>query len=341
MATHNENMQHTRWCYTMAGEEFARIHSWGNDPARHGDYEAASPCQHSDLPQTLLEPILLRYATRNGFVSRFDSTFLKFAHGEDGTIRSTIRDNVTNAEYTVRSKYLFGCDGARSQVIRQLGLPLIKAPGSGEALALNVLVDADLRHLMEHRTGNLHWVMQPDKEHPDFCWTAIVRMVKPWHEYVSPLFSLPTNPNHTMQMGLHHDPLPRRRDRIQPFPRRMPTARTRVHRRLVSRRQDSRHFQMVHQRNRRRALQRRQHVRFSPPHNPSPPIPLTPIFFPLTASASATPSTGTHPSTVSAATPASKTHSTLPGNSRTSSATSQPHTCSAATASNANPSAHP
>lgn len=34
-ATKNENMAHTRWCYTMAGEEFARIYSWGNDPARH------------------------------------------------------------------------------------------------------------------------------------------------------------------------------------------------------------------------------------------------------------------------------------------------------------------
>lgn len=27
-------MIHTRWGYSMAGEEFARIHSWGNDPRR-------------------------------------------------------------------------------------------------------------------------------------------------------------------------------------------------------------------------------------------------------------------------------------------------------------------
>ena len=28
------SMQHTRWCRSMTGEEFARIYSWGNDPAR-------------------------------------------------------------------------------------------------------------------------------------------------------------------------------------------------------------------------------------------------------------------------------------------------------------------
>jgi hypothetical protein len=27
-------MRHTRWCRSMAGEEFARIYSWGNDPQR-------------------------------------------------------------------------------------------------------------------------------------------------------------------------------------------------------------------------------------------------------------------------------------------------------------------
>ena len=27
-------MIHTRWSNTMAGEEYARIYSWGNDPKR-------------------------------------------------------------------------------------------------------------------------------------------------------------------------------------------------------------------------------------------------------------------------------------------------------------------
>ena len=27
-------MMHTRWCHSMAGEEYARKYSWGHDPAR-------------------------------------------------------------------------------------------------------------------------------------------------------------------------------------------------------------------------------------------------------------------------------------------------------------------
>ena len=37
----DQHMVHTRWCHSMAGEEYARIHSWGNDPKRKGDYETA------------------------------------------------------------------------------------------------------------------------------------------------------------------------------------------------------------------------------------------------------------------------------------------------------------
>ena len=34
VAVKGDCMQHTRWCRSMAGEEFARIYSWGNDPSR-------------------------------------------------------------------------------------------------------------------------------------------------------------------------------------------------------------------------------------------------------------------------------------------------------------------
>lgn len=34
LAVSNESMLHTRWCKTLAGEEYARIYSWGNDPKR-------------------------------------------------------------------------------------------------------------------------------------------------------------------------------------------------------------------------------------------------------------------------------------------------------------------
>ncbi|RHZ50596.1 uncharacterized protein CDV56_104150 [Aspergillus thermomutatus] len=179
------HMLHTRWCYSMAGEEFARIYSWGNDPRRKGDYQMASPCSPVDLPQTLLEPILVRHATWQGFTTRFDTTLLSFKE-EGKYITASVRDNLSHAEYLIRTKFLFGADGARSQIVRQLNLPLSVQPGQG--VAINVLVKADLTHLMAYREGNLHWVMQPDREHPSFGWMGIVRMVKPWNEWMFILF---------------------------------------------------------------------------------------------------------------------------------------------------------
>ncbi|OBT81399.1 hypothetical protein VE02_09808 [Pseudogymnoascus sp. 03VT05] len=167
-------MAHTRWCRSMAGEEYARTYSWGNNPNRH----------------THLEPILVRKAALSGFKTRFDTTFISFSRSTPiSPIFSTVRDNISKQDFVIKSKYLFGCDGARSQVIRQLQIPLIKKPGQG--LAINCLVKADLSHLVEHRVENLHWIMQPGEGFPAFGWTAIVRMVRPWNKWMFILFPAP------------------------------------------------------------------------------------------------------------------------------------------------------
>ncbi|ROW17138.1 hypothetical protein VPNG_01350 [Cytospora leucostoma] len=182
IGTHGNSMQHTRWCHTMAGEEYARIYSWGNDPKRKGDYEAASPCRHIDLPQTELEPLLTRRAVHAGWTLRFSTRLLTFTRPERDVIISEVHDDLINKTYKIQSRFLFGCDGARSQVVRELAIPLIKKPGQG--LALNILVKADMSHLMPNRTGNLHWVFSPERDSPSWCWACIVRMVKPWKEWM-------------------------------------------------------------------------------------------------------------------------------------------------------------
>jgi 2-polyprenyl-6-methoxyphenol hydroxylase-like FAD-dependent oxidoreductase len=139
------------------------------------------------LPQTVLEPVLVRHAALQGFKCRFHTTLVSFASdAKTGLITAHIRDEMSNQEYQIRTRYLFGADGARSEVVKQLELPLAVQPGQG--IAINVLVKADLSHLVRNRTGNLHWVMQPDREHPGFGWMGIVRMVKPWNEWMFILF---------------------------------------------------------------------------------------------------------------------------------------------------------
>ncbi|KAL1838135.1 hypothetical protein VTJ49DRAFT_3014 [Mycothermus thermophilus] len=190
VATPSHNMAHTRWCRSMAGEEFARVYSWGHDPARKGDYELASPCTHVDLPQTLLEPILTRRAIHSGWTIRFNTRFVTLTRPAPDVIISEVVDEVTKRTYKIQSRYLFGCDGARSQVVREVGLPLIKKPGQG--LALNVLVRADMSHLLKSRVGNLHWVFRPEEmDAPPWGWAAVVRMVRPWNEWMFIFFAAP------------------------------------------------------------------------------------------------------------------------------------------------------
>jgi 2-polyprenyl-6-methoxyphenol hydroxylase-like FAD-dependent oxidoreductase len=106
---------------------------------------------------------------------------VKFTQDAEGVL-STLKDNISGTLYQVRSKYLFGADGARSEVFRQLDLPLDIRPDQG--VAYNVHLKADLSSYMQYRTGNLHWLLQPDKEHPLFGWACIARMVKPWDEWL-------------------------------------------------------------------------------------------------------------------------------------------------------------
>lgn len=141
-----------------------------------------------DLPQTELEPILTRRALHRGWTIRFDTEWGQLTRPSPDVIISEVYDRVTGKAYKIQSRFLFGCDGARSRVVRELEIPLIKKPGQG--LALNILVKADMSKIIENRMGNLHWVFLLEKEHPIWGWAVIVRMVRPWKEWM--FIMLPT-----------------------------------------------------------------------------------------------------------------------------------------------------
>ncbi|KAF1840899.1 uncharacterized protein K460DRAFT_370880 [Cucurbitaria berberidis CBS 394.84] len=180
------SMAHYRWCESMVGEEYARNLAWGN--GRKTDYDAVSPCVYMDLPQSLLEPVLLKHATGNGWVVRFSTTLTTFTEqpvedeGVNGTAKkivATVEDQVTGLSYDIRTRYLFGADGGRSTVAKQLELPFTSIPGGG--FAYNVFLRADLTDLMQHCQGNLHICLGLDKDTP---FISVARMVKPWTEWM-------------------------------------------------------------------------------------------------------------------------------------------------------------
>jgi len=170
----------TVFCTSIAGEEIGRIRTWGTHPAREADYQLASPCLICDIPQTYLEPILVTNATARGTQSRFSTEYLSHTQDEAG-VTTTVMDRLTGTSYTIRSKYLIGADGARSQVAEDIGLPY---EGQMDiAGSMNITFKADISAHVAPRPSVLYWVIQPGSN-VGGIGAGLVRMVRPWNEWL-------------------------------------------------------------------------------------------------------------------------------------------------------------
>jgi 2,4-dichlorophenol 6-monooxygenase len=170
----------TVFCTSIAGEEIGRIHTWGTHPAREADYQLASPCLVVDIPQTYLEPILVKHATQRRTQTRFSTEYVSHTQDDDG-VDVLVRDRLTGAEYTIRAKYLIGADGARSQVAADIDLPYEGAMDI--AGSMNITFKADISEYVGHRPSVLYWVIQPGAN-VGGIGAGLVRMVRPWNEWL-------------------------------------------------------------------------------------------------------------------------------------------------------------
>ena len=179
VASTKDQIAHVGWLHTLNGEEYGRVYAWGNKVDRMGEYTAASPCEMSDLPQSVLEPILVQEAQKLGAEFRFYTEFVSQEQQSDGQLRTVVRDRTSQQTYTIISNYLVGADGARSVVISSLGIPI---DGKQIQDAFNVYVKADLSRYFEHRPGSMNWILNPDS--PGWSMTGSIRMVRPWNEFI-------------------------------------------------------------------------------------------------------------------------------------------------------------
>ena len=107
----------------------------------HADYQLASPSLNCDIPQTYLEPILVRNAAAARHPDPFSTEYLSHVQDADG-VTVQVRDRLTGVEYEIRAKYLIGADGARSRVAADLDLPM---EGQMDiAGSMNITFTADL-----------------------------------------------------------------------------------------------------------------------------------------------------------------------------------------------------
>lgn len=179
-AVPHDQMGDTVYCESLAGEEIGRRPTWGFRPDRRADYELASPSMPCDIPQTLLEPILVENATKRGTQTQFSTEYLSHTQDSEG-VSVKVRNRLTGHRYTIRAKYLVGADGARSQIAEDIDIPFEGKMDIGGSM--NITFKADLADLVAHRPSILYWVFHPGSNIGGIG-AGLVRCVRPWNEWL-------------------------------------------------------------------------------------------------------------------------------------------------------------
>lgn len=181
LATPWDQMGDTLFTTSLAGEEIVRLQTWGTGDERFGDYRKGSPCSMLDLPQPLMEPILINKAVERGAILSFNTEYIDHVQDDDGvTVR--FRDGRTGELFTQRARFLVGVDGARSKIADDIGLPM-----HGELARAGtsyVLFNADLTTYVEHRPSILHWIMNSKAGFGEIGM-GLLRAIKPWNQWIA------------------------------------------------------------------------------------------------------------------------------------------------------------
>lgn len=166
---------------SLAGEELIRIRAWGTGEERKGDYLQGSPCELLDIPQPLIEPVLYKNAAERGATFACNTEYLSHVQDEDG-VTVSLRDRLTNREYSMRARFLVGADGAKSKVLEDLGLTVEgQLARAGTTYAI---FNADLTRYVEHRPSILHWIVTPNAAFGEIGF-GLLRAVKPWTQWIA------------------------------------------------------------------------------------------------------------------------------------------------------------
>ena len=174
-------MGDTTFATSLAGKELVRLRTWGTGDDRRGDYLRASPCGMVDIVQPLLEPVLFNKAAERGTSFAFNTEYLRHEQDADG-VTVYLRDRNNGREYTMRARFLVGADGARSEIVNELQLPI--EGQMARAGTVYTIFNADLSRYSRHRPSILNWIVTP---HASFgeIGMGLLRAVRPWTQWIA------------------------------------------------------------------------------------------------------------------------------------------------------------
>jgi 2,4-dichlorophenol 6-monooxygenase len=142
------------WCATLGGAEIGRLELRPRDP----ETGERPPPPWTNCPQSLLEPILLRSASRRPEA--------RIVRGAECIALSQTRDAVAarirscdGSEHHVEAAWAIAADGAGSPTRRALGIPM-EGPGPLARLSM-VHFEADLTPWVRERSGPIFWLFNP------------------------------------------------------------------------------------------------------------------------------------------------------------------------------------
>lgn len=163
---------------SMAGMELARYKSYGTGLDRLSDYAAASPCPGMNVPQHVMEPVLLAAAREKGADVRYHNELVRIEQSEHEVLCQVL-ERATGKEYSIRARYVIGADGGNSRVAQQLGFSFVGEAGLQSMF--NAWIEVDLAAFTSHRPAVIYVLSQPAR--PRGFDTATFVNVRPWNEW--------------------------------------------------------------------------------------------------------------------------------------------------------------
>ena len=143
------------WCTTLGGAELGRLDLRPLDP----ETGTRAPEPWTNCPQNRLEPILLRHASRQPAARIVQGAECVGIEPCEGGVRARIRCE-DGREARVEASFAVAADGAGSSVRRRLAIPM-EGPGPLARFSM-VHFEADLRPWVQHRSGPIFFVLNPE-----------------------------------------------------------------------------------------------------------------------------------------------------------------------------------
>lgn len=143
------------WCTTLGGTEVGRLDLRPADPATG----VRAPEAWTNCSQNLLEPVLLRHASRQKHARIVSGAECVAIESGERVVTAQVRC-ADGREQRIEADWVVAADGAGSPVRRMLGIAM---DGIGPlARFIMVHFEADLAPWVQHRSGPLFWILNPE-----------------------------------------------------------------------------------------------------------------------------------------------------------------------------------